>query len=74
LASKESMMRSVDVGVTGRTPVLIVLAAFAAATVYEVLVAVNEIHLGELPGEGPPGPSPSVSSLLRQLPPLLLSR
>jgi hypothetical protein len=58
LASKESMMRSVDVGVTGRTPVLIVLAAFAAATVYEVLVAVNEIHLGELPGEGPPGAEP----------------
>jgi hypothetical protein len=40
---------------SGRTAVLVVLAAFAAATVYEVLVAVNVIHLGELPGEGPPG-------------------
>jgi hypothetical protein len=49
------MMRSVVVDVTGRTPVFVVVAAFAAATVYEVLVAVNAIHLGELPGEGPPG-------------------
>jgi hypothetical protein len=52
--SDESTMRSVDVGVTGRTAVLVVLAAFAAATVYQVLVAVNVVHFGGLPGEGPP--------------------
>jgi hypothetical protein len=41
--------------VTGRTTILVVLAAFAAVTFYEVLVAVNVIQLGDLPGEGPPG-------------------
>lgn len=40
---------------TGRTAVLMVLAAFAAVTVYEVLVAVTMIPLGDLPGEGAPG-------------------
>jgi hypothetical protein len=44
----------VDVGVSGRTVVTAVLTAVAAATVYDVLVAVNVIKLGEVPGEGPP--------------------
>jgi hypothetical protein len=47
--------RLVDVGVTGRTLVLVVLAALAGTTVYQVLVAVDVIHPGDLPGEGPLG-------------------
>jgi hypothetical protein len=55
LRSDVSTTRSAEVGVTGRSGVLVVLAAFAGATLYEVLVAVNVVHLGDLPGEGPPG-------------------
>jgi hypothetical protein len=39
----------------GRPAVLLVLAALAAATAYEFLVAVNVIHLCDVPGKGPPG-------------------
>jgi hypothetical protein len=48
-------MRSGDRAATRRTAVLVVLAALAGATLYEVLVAMNVIHLGDLPGDGPPG-------------------
>src|SRR5688500_1864975 len=34
---------------------LTVLLILAAATVYEMLVALNVIELGSLPGDGPPG-------------------
>jgi len=45
----------VEAGVTGRTAVLVVLAAFIAATVYELLVALDVIQPGHQPGEAPPG-------------------
>ena len=54
-AGDVTRMRPAALSVTGRTPVLVVLAALAGATLYEVLVAVNVVHLGDLPGEGPPG-------------------
>jgi hypothetical protein len=38
-----------------RAPVLGVLAVFGAAILYEILVALRVVGLGDVPGEGPPG-------------------